>query len=113
MAFAAGLLAALSAAPGPWGNGGPFVVKSPNGDPAAKGVLARLDPTLKPAQETRLRVLKEDLTIRFVPEQRGWHGDKCRLPPLVEVTAAYQHREPDRQGGSGSISASRSSAESI
>ena len=25
-------------------NGGPFVVKYPNGDPAAKGVLARLDP---------------------------------------------------------------------
>ena len=40
-----------------FGNGGPFVVKYPSGDPAAKGVLARLDPSLKPAQETRLRVL--------------------------------------------------------
>ncbi len=29
-------------------NGGPFVVTYPGGDPAAKGVLARLDPSLKP-----------------------------------------------------------------
>ncbi len=56
-----GMLAAGRAA----GNGGPFLVKYPGGDPAAKGVLARLDPTLKPAQETRLRVVQEDLTIMF------------------------------------------------
>jgi hypothetical protein len=46
-------------------NGGPFLVKYPNGDPAARGVPARLDPNLKPTREERLRVVKEDLTIRF------------------------------------------------
>ena len=86
---AAFLLAGVFAGEWAFGNGGPFVVKHPNGDPAAKGVLARLDPTLKPAQETRLQVLEEDLTIRFVPEL-GWDGDKRRLPPLVDVTASYK-----------------------
>ncbi len=90
---ATALLAALCAGNWAWGNGGPFVVKHPNGDPAAKGVLARLDPTLKPAQETRLRVLKEDLTIRFLPEQQR-PGDKRKLPPVVEVTAAYRIENP-------------------
>ena len=33
--------------------------------PPPKATIARLDPTLKPAQETRLRVGKEDLTIHF------------------------------------------------
>ncbi len=47
------------------GNGGPFVIKYPNGDPAAKGVLARLDPDLKPGRETRLRVIKENLKVTF------------------------------------------------
>ena len=51
-------------------NGGPFVIKYPDGDPAAKGVLARLDPTLKPARETRLKVVKEDLMISFRPTAR-------------------------------------------
>ncbi len=46
-------------------NGGPFLIKYPNGDPAARGVPARLDPSLKPTREERLRVVKEDLTIRF------------------------------------------------
>jgi hypothetical protein len=87
------LLGVLSVVPAAFGNGGPFVVKYPSGDPAAKGVLARLDPTLKPAQETRLRVVKEDLTIRFVPEQ-VWEGDKRKLPPLTSVTAAYTIENP-------------------
>ena len=47
------------------GNGGPFMIKYPNGDPAAKGVLARLDPDLKPTRESRLRVVKEDLKVTF------------------------------------------------
>lgn len=47
-------------------NGGPFLVKYPNGDPAARGVPARLDPNLKPTREERLRVVKENLTIRFM-----------------------------------------------
>lgn len=47
-------------------NGGPFLIKYPNGDPAARGIPARLDPSLKPTREERLRVLKEDLTISFV-----------------------------------------------
>jgi hypothetical protein len=75
------------------GNGGPFVVKYPSGDPAAKGVLARLEPTLKPAQETRLRVVKEDLTIRFVPEQQYSRYPQM-LPPLADVTAAYTIENP-------------------
>ncbi|HUV04201.1 MAG TPA: hypothetical protein VMX94_03750 [Armatimonadota bacterium] len=39
-------------------NGGPFVIKYPEGDPAAKGTVARLDPDLKPARETRLQTAK-------------------------------------------------------
>ena len=69
------------------------MVKYPSGDPAAKGVLARLDPTLKPAQETRLRVVKEDLTVRFVPESDGLTFTAA-MPPLVEVTAAYTIENP-------------------
>ena len=76
------------------GNGGPFVVKDPHGDPAAKGVLARLDPTLKPAQETRLRVVKEDLTVCFSPDPNPWLEEKARMPPVAEVTAAYQIENP-------------------
>ena len=76
------------------GNGGPFVVKDPHGDPAAKGVFARLDPTLKPAQETRLRVVKEDLTVCFVPEPAKWQSEKFKMPPVAEVTAAYQIENP-------------------
>ena len=60
-------------------NGGPFVVKYPSGDPAAKGVLARLDPSLLPARETRLRVLKEDLKINF--------GVKAEFPTPKAVSA--------------------------
>ncbi len=92
-AFLLGVLCVVQAA---LGNGGPFVVKYPGGDPAAKGVLARLDPTLKPAEETRLRVVKEDLAIRFLPEQQ-WKGDKRRLPPLTAVTAAYTIENPTDQ----------------
>ena len=65
------------------GNGGPFVLKYPNGDPAAKGVLARLDPSLKPARETRLRVVKEDLTITFGQER--FRSDQL-VPPLASVS---------------------------
>ncbi|MGA2063462.1 MAG: hypothetical protein ABSG86_00755 [Thermoguttaceae bacterium] len=73
------------------GNGGPFLVKYPGGDPAAKGVLARLDPTLKPTQETRLRVVKEDLGIHFGREPfRGAVAD----PPLVGVSAVYTIENP-------------------
>jgi len=90
---AAFLLGALCTVQVAFGNGGPFVVKYPSGDPAAKGVLARLEPTLKPAEETRLRVVKEDLTIRFVPEQQ-WPGDQRKLPPLTAVTAAYTIENP-------------------
>ena len=50
-------------------NGGPFVIKYPKGDPAAKGVLARLDPSLKPKRETRLRVVREDLKMVFTKDR--------------------------------------------
>jgi hypothetical protein len=71
-------------------NGGPFVVKYPNGDPAAKGVLARLDPDLKPAKETRLKVVKEDLKVTFGKDRRN---DET-LPPLVKVIAEYTIENP-------------------
>ena len=80
-------------------NGGPFVVKYPTGDPAAKGVLARLDPSLRPTKEARLRVEREDLTIAFTedrfataafPVDRfGWQKQ-----PLAHVTAYYVIENP-------------------
>jgi hypothetical protein len=72
------------------GNGGPFVVKYPSGDPAAKGVLARLDGDLKPARETILRVVKEDLTISFDQPQFSSKD----LPPLAAVSAKYTIENP-------------------
>jgi hypothetical protein len=75
-------------------NGGPFVLKYPKGDPAAKGVLARLDPDLKPGRETRLRVVKEDLKISF-EKDRGW-GDKVETP-LVRVSAEYTIENPTEE----------------
>jgi len=71
-------------------NGGPFVVKYPAGDPAAKGILARLDPDLKPRHETRLRVVKEDLKVTFAPEARSREAP----PPLAGVSAAYTIENP-------------------
>jgi len=84
---AAGVLAAASAL----ANGGPFVVKYPGGDPAAKGVLARLDPSLQPARESRLRVIQENLNLRFEPERLLGRPRKEgeEAPPLVAVTAEY------------------------
>ena len=73
-------------------NGGPFVLKYPNGDPAAKGVLARLDPDLKPGWETRLRVIKEDLKVTFDKYRflKARPGDV----PLVYVSAEYTIENP-------------------
>jgi hypothetical protein len=50
-----------------WANGGPFVIRHPSGDSAAKGVLARLMPDLRPGRESVLKVLREDLSIAFGP----------------------------------------------
>lgn len=72
-----------------FGNGGPFVIKYPNGDPAAKGVLARLSPDLRPGREDRLRVIKEDLTVKF--DKAPYETDG---PPLVKVSAAYTIENP-------------------
>jgi hypothetical protein len=77
------------------GNGGPFIVKYPGGDPAAKGVLARLDPSLLPARETRLRVVKEDLQMTFAPHD-GILRRKS-VPPLVTVSAEYTIENPTGQ----------------
>lgn len=88
---------------GALGNGGPFVVKYPQGDPAAKGVLARLDPDLKPGREERLRVIREDLRIWFLPNQQPGSETSNASPspvqswlqaPLVMVTAAYTIENP-------------------
>jgi hypothetical protein len=93
MAKAACLLAGLLAADRAAGNGGPFLIQYPDGDPAAKGVLARLDPTLKPAQETRLRVVKEDLSVLFPP--RSVHPkEETAIPPAAHVSAAYLIENP-------------------
>jgi len=74
-------------------NGGPFVVKYPDGDPAAKGVLARLGPELKPTRETRLRVVKEDLTVTFGRERS--QGPRVgKAAPLAFVSAAYAIENP-------------------
>ena len=91
-------LALVALALGAWiadlarANGGPFVLKYPKGDPAAKGVLARLDDNLKPRRETTLRVVKEDLTVTFAPALPGVDT------PLVHVAAAYTIENPtDRE----------------
>jgi len=79
-------------------NGGPFVLKYPNGDPAAKGVLARLDPDLKPARETRLRVIKEDLKVTF-GKNRPFSRAKVSIdgPPLAHVSAEYTIENPTNE----------------
>jgi hypothetical protein len=71
-------------------NGGPFLIKYPNGDPAAKGILARLDPDLKPARETRLRVIKEDLKVTFGKD----HRRNQQSHPLAHVIAEYTVENP-------------------
>jgi len=80
------------------GNGGPFVLKYPNGDPAAKGVLARLDPDLKPGRETRLRVIKEDLKVTFGRERPfGLFDKSVDGPPLAHVSAEYTIENPTNE----------------
>ncbi len=74
------------------GNGGPFVLKYPNGDPAAKGVLARLDPDLKPGRESRLRVIKEDLRVTFGKD--SFPRSAIAALPLVRVSAEYTIENP-------------------
>jgi len=79
-------------------NGGPFVIKYPNGDPAAKGVLARLDPDLKPGRETRLRVIKEDLKVTFGRKRPfGWADKSADGPPLAHVSAEYTIENPTKE----------------
>jgi hypothetical protein len=73
-------------------NGGPFVVKYPDVDPAAKGVFARLDPDLKPGRESRLRVVKEDLKIIFTRPRRNSDG-----PPIASVSAKYSIENPTNE----------------
>lgn len=83
---------ALSSGNRAMGNGGPFVLKYPNGDTAARGVLARIDPSLKPDREERLRVVKEDLSVAF---QAGPFRDQASaMPPLAEVRAEYTIENP-------------------
>ena len=72
-------------------NGGPFVIKYPGGDPAAKGVLARLGEDLRPGRESRLRVVKENLQISFEGEPYGWRDGGS---PVVRVAAAYDIENP-------------------
>jgi len=94
LAVATWLSLGLCGADSASGNGGPFVVKYPNGDPAAKGVLARLDPSLRPQRETRLRVVKEDLTISFGSDRFPM---RSQMPPLAVVSAAYVIDNPTQE----------------
>jgi len=73
-------------------NGGPFVLKYPNGDPAAKGILARIDPDLKPGHEDRLRVIEEELKVRFDNNYHLIEGTKG--PPKAHVVAEYTIENP-------------------
>ena len=77
------------------GNGGPFVVKYPGGDPAAKGTVARFESDLKPGREERLRVVKEDLKIIFV--RSPVQPDKEPVVPLAAVSAKYTIQNPTDQ----------------
>jgi hypothetical protein len=89
------ICAGLAASSAARANGGPFIVKHPHGDPAAKGVLARVDPSLMPAREERLKVVKEALTVEFTV---GGLGKTARQPPpdapLLHVTASYLISNP-------------------
>ncbi len=92
------VLGVVLIAAGPsFGNGGPFLIKYPNGDPAAKGILARLDPSLTPARETRLRVLKEELDVTFVAAPHRGSNPKVPSPPLALVSARYTIENPTDQ----------------
>jgi hypothetical protein len=115
MTRSAGWIAlAFGVAYAPWavGNGGPFVIKYPGGDPAAKGVLARIDPDLKPGREERLRVVKEDLKVLFMQDpgphfrpvaaaSRESPAPKPSLleqqPPLALVSAIYTIENPTEE----------------
>jgi hypothetical protein len=89
VAFGISLMLGLGLAVVALANGGPFVIRYPEGDPSAKGVLARLDPDLKPRRETQLRVVKEDLKVAFstAPFESGG-------PPLATVSAVYTIENP-------------------
>lgn len=76
------------------GNAGPFVVKYPGGDTAAKGILAKLDHNLKPGKETRLEVLKQDLKISISPASASSLKPDGGFTPLAQVTAAYTIKNP-------------------
>lgn len=79
---------------GPAGaNGGPFLVKHPDGDPAAKGVLTQIDPDLMPGRESRLRVVGEDLSVLFGCSS-GWDQNE---PPLAQVRATYTIENPTNE----------------
>jgi len=74
------------------GNGGPFVLKYPSGDTGARGVLARLDPSLKPDREERLRVVKEDLSVAFEADMLRRLDNA--MPPVAAVKAEYTIENP-------------------
>ncbi len=85
--------------PSTWGNGGPFLLKYPNGDPAARGNVALLDVDLKPSREERLRVIKEDLKIAVVKDPSPAYGstENKYTAPLAIVSAEYTIENPTTQ----------------
>jgi hypothetical protein len=94
-----GLIAITLMAIVAYGNGGPFVVKYPNGDPSAKGVFAKMDYTLHPAREARLRVVKEDLRFNLLAQKKRPLSDVAPSDsiPLVTVIASYAIENPTQK----------------
>jgi hypothetical protein len=86
-----------------WSNGGPFFIAYPDGDNSAKGVLAVLGEHLTPHAEENLRVIGEDLTIRYRDAVEGpQHRDRgmfeiggSHLPYFVE--AKYEIENPGKR----------------
>jgi hypothetical protein len=67
-------------------NGGPFLVRSATGDPAAKGAPAPILPDLLPGRESRLVVEREDLSFGFAPKGTN----------VVDVIARYTIANPGK-----------------
>lgn len=89
-------------------NGGPFLIKYPNGDPAARGIPARLDPSLKPTREERLRVVKEDLTIRCLVDPQ--YAGRAAAPVREVVSPAVAPAVPAKATPDGKTASPGQSA---
>ncbi len=93
-------LALMSSMSGPaFANGGPFIVEYPNGELTTRSTFSRLDGSLRPARESRLRVVKEDLKVVFSGVEPTQRSSTSQSPgtPLAAVTAQYTISNPTKQ----------------